>query len=251
MTPGTERAMVISGVTANVLSAAGVLASAADKLPASVLPAAVMIFGCTGLYLLHRFLPSGSAAAARRAVVATTLVLVLIVAYWASNFAWPGNFPLGRQAGETDAKTKEGGPTSGATSASFARGLKVTEPKKLARIGTCAEVVGTGQIPEGYQVWAAHLRDREGVADTTGLYNLHRASEANDGEWSTGLFGVGTDADVGKDFWIYVYLVPDSVGSVVENLIKPEGWNPSLSAPIVDTDPFAEIPIHRVREQTC
>jgi hypothetical protein len=255
MTPGTERALIFSSVTANLLSVAGVLASAANKLPAPFLPCAVLIFGCTGLYLLYRFVSSGSAVVARRTMLTTTLVLTLVLAYWASNRAWPGNFPLGRQPEKTDTTAETRGPAPGATSANLTRGLKVTEPQKLSRIGTCTSVVGTGQIPKGFQIWVANLNDQDGTANTSGLFNLRRATQVQgDSEWRTDPFGVGANSAAGRNFWVYVYLLPESAGSIVENLIRPDkdnGWRPSLSAPITGVAPIDKIPVQRTGENTC
>ncbi|MFF1845238.1 hypothetical protein ACFVW9_26515 [Streptomyces sp. NPDC058217] len=255
MTPGTERALVISSVTANVLAVVGALASAADKLPDAFLPIAVLIFGCTGLYLVHRFVMAGSRGAAKGTTLTTTLVLTLLVAYWASNHAWPDQFPLGRQRNAAVASSETRKPTAGASHASLTRGLKVSEPRKLSRIGTCTAVVGSGQIPKGHQIWVANLNDQGGAANTTGLFNLRRATQIDgDDQWKTDPFGVGGDLAAGKNFWIYVYLLPESAGSVVENLISPksdEGWRPSLSAPIAGLAPFDEIPVQRTGENTC
>ncbi|MFK0123408.1 hypothetical protein ACIQSP_08845 [Streptomyces nigra] len=255
MTRGTERALIISSVTANIFSVLGAVASAANKLPAFFLPSAVLIFGCTGLYLLHRFVSSGSAVAARRTMLATALILTLVAAYWASNRAWPGNFPLGRQPEKADTATESRGSAHGATSATLMKGLKVTEPQKLSRVGTCVKVTGTGKIPQGYQIWVANLNDQDGAANTTGLFNLRRATQMQgDGEWRTEPFGVGGDSDAGKNFWVYVYLLPESAGSIVENLIRPDkddGWRPSLSAPITGVAPLTRIPVQRTAENTC
>ncbi|MGW2636515.1 hypothetical protein [Streptomyces sp. NPDC001348] len=254
MTPGTERALVISSITANVLSVAGVVASAADKLPAPLLPAAACIFGCTSLYLVHRFLLAGSGAATRRAVLTMTLALVVIVTYWASNLAWPGAFPLGKQPEKADATVGAKQLTAGAEQENPARDLKVEKPQQHGRIGTCTPVVGTGKIPEGFQIWVANLNDKGGEADTRGLFNLRGADQVGAGEWQVSPFGVGADSDAGKNFWIYVYLLPDSAGSIIKNLRRPtkdEEWRPSLNAPIAGVDPIAKIPVQRTGDDTC
>ncbi|WP_405880350.1 hypothetical protein OG762_18080 [Streptomyces sp. NBC_01136] len=254
MTPGAERVLLISSVAANVLSATSVAAGAAEKLPDFLLLPAVLVFGGTALYLLQRFVPVGSAAPARRVMLATTLVLTLLVAYWASNSAWPDRFPLGKQSEEA-ANSEARKPTAGPTFVSLARGLEVREPRKLARIGTCTAVAGTGQIPKGYQIWAANLNDQGGAPDTQGLFNLRRATQGEgERDWRTDAFGVGSTEAAGKNFWIYVYLLPDFAGSIVENLIKPEkdkGWHPSLSAPIAGVAPFDKIPVQRTADKTC
>ncbi|WP_329598031.1 hypothetical protein OIE43_21895 [Streptomyces pseudovenezuelae] len=254
MTPGTERALVTSSITANVLSVAGVVASAADKLPASFLPAAAFIFGCTSLYLVHRFLLAGSSAATRRGVLTMTLALVVIVTYWASNLAWPGTFPLGKQPKKADVTVGAKHLTAGAEQEGPPQELKVKEPQQHGRIGTCTAVVGTGKIPEGLQIWVANLNDKDGEADTTGLFNLRQAEQEGVSEWRVSPFGVGTDSDAGKNFWIYVYLLPDSAGSIIENLRRPakdEGWRPSLNAPIAGLDPIDKIRVQRSGDDTC
>ncbi|WP_159403812.1 hypothetical protein [Streptomyces sp. NRRL S-646] len=239
-------------MTANLLSVGGFFASAAYKLPAPVLPVAVLIFGGTGLYLLRRFL--SSAVAARRAVLAATLVITLIVAYWASNHVWPDSFPLGKQSDKTGATKETRGPTTSAESGNLARGLKVSEPKSHGRIGTCTPVVGSGRIPEGYQIWVANLNDQGGKPDTFGLFNLRRATQEGVSEWTVSPFGVGADSDVGKNFWIFVYLLPESAGSMIGNLRLPDkdpGWRPSLNAPISGVDPIDKIPVQRTADHTC
>ncbi|MEU8988484.1 hypothetical protein AB0C98_18890 [Streptomyces sp. NPDC048558] len=164
--------LVVTSITADVVAIIGFVAVAVGVLPSPVLPAVVLIFGGACLYLVHRFVMAGSTTQGKVSMLGVTLVLTLLVTYWASNHAWPEHFPLGRhpKKSNTTAGTQEA--ASADASARLARGLKVTEPRKLGHIGTCALVEGTGEIPEGYQVWVANLNDEQGIADTRGCARL-------------------------------------------------------------------------------
>lgn len=246
--------LVVTSVTANIVSATGFAAGIAGELPSPLLPLLVLVFGCTGLWLLHRFVLAGSTAQAKGSMLAVTLALTLLVTYWTSNHAWPDRFPLGSRPKETNPTARAEAAASADAKASLTRGLKVTGPRNFAHIGTCTAVTGIGEIPKGYQVWVANLNDHEGIADRKALFNLRRVTHEGGGEWSTDRFGVGTKSDVRKNFWIFVYLLPDSVGSVLDNLIKPAkdpDYNPSLSAPITGFEPFAEVPVLRIAKETC
>lgn len=254
MTPGADRLLLISSVSTSVLGLGGFAASAAEVLPGHFRPFAVLLCGAACLYLLFRYVTVGRAVLARRIMLSAALVLTLLVAYGVSNRVWPEHFPLGREI-STSAKGGTERPAVGATPANLTQGLKVSEPRKLARIGTCAEVVGTGRIPRGFQVWVANLNDHGGKAEVGGLHNLRRATRAEgETDWRAGPFGVGVDSDEGKNFWIYVYLLPDSAGSAIEGMIKPAKdphWRPSLKTPITGSKVISRIPVQRTAENTC
>jgi hypothetical protein len=250
MSPGIERGLLIA---ANVSAIGGGVASVVGALPDYFLPPAVLLFGGATLYLLRRYVTH--AALARRIMLSSTLVLTLLMAYGVSNWVWPHRFPLG-QVTAKDAQEGAQGSAAGAAHASLARGLKVTEPTQREPIGTCTAVVGTGRIPAGFQVWVANLNDQGGKPATSALYNLRQATPPLEGEadWTTGAFGVGGASDGGKTFWIYVYLLPNSAGSIIENIIMPAkdpGWRPSLKAPIAGLKPFDKIFVQRTSEDTC
>ncbi len=104
----------------------------------------------------------------------------------------------------------------------------------------------------GYQVWVANLNDKNGDPDMSTLFNLQPAAQVDGQEsWKTNLFGVGTETDKGKRYWIYVFLVPDSVGSVLENVRLPEDWGVSLDGPIEDVAVVTRIPVERTAADTC
>lgn len=86
----------------------------------------------------------------------------------------------------------------------------------------------------------------------TALNNMQRADQP-DGEtsWRTPEFGVGLDAsDAGTDYWIYLFLLPESADSALTNL-KPTKAGRSLAAPVKGATRVDKFRVTRTGAITC
>ncbi|MFK4222786.1 hypothetical protein [Streptomyces sp. NPDC019890] len=247
MTTATDRALIISSVTANALSAATILAGAFTDLPDAARPLAITVAGAASCGLVWKFLTISRADLTRKLMLgATAVITALCVALF-----WPGRSLLGG----TDAKPTAAGQATALEvdlDKAVAQLRQSIQPAQNAAVGTCTSVSGKGTIPFGYEIWVANLSDARGAPNTARLYNLQRASLAN-GTWQTPVYGVGLPGDTGKQFWINVFLLPVAAGSILALTLRGDrkGWNSNLFGSIGGAVQIDEIHVERTSNKTC
>ncbi|GHB22686.1 hypothetical protein GCM10010306_014290 [Streptomyces umbrinus] len=258
MTETANRALIASSITVNVVSLGTAIAAPLADLPEGVQAAAVGVAGVTSIGLIWKYVTVSRATLARNLLLAScALVTVLGIL-----LTWPGGSPIkstqNKQGTESDAKndqTQGSKPASNETAvrkaaAQLKQGIK--EPDRESDIPSCITATGDGRIPSGYGLWVANLPDSGGTADMTALSNMQRADQP-DGEtsWRTPEFGVGLDArDAGTDYWIYLFLLPESADSALTNL-KPTKAGLSLTAPVKGATRVDKFRVTRTGTITC
>ncbi|MEU3342552.1 hypothetical protein [Streptomyces sp. NPDC006668] len=125
-------------------------------------------------------------------------------------------------------------------------------PAPKTSIGCTATVSGTGFVPDGWDIWAANLNDINGRPDTSEFFHWTKAPHpSGDNEWTTPPFPVGFKDSPSSHFWIFVYLVPQAAGSVIDNVELPKDWSVTLRAPISGSIPLAKTPVERATTAKC
>ncbi|UUU34191.1 hypothetical protein JIX56_32555 [Streptomyces sp. CA-210063] len=112
-------------------------------------------------------------------------------------------------------------------------------------IPACTIVSGRSKIPKGSGVWVGHTNGTARRANDDVFYNVrHSQVEPGENEWYTEEFTVGSGSkDIGAHFYIFVYLVPDSVGDILDTLKDP----PTLTAPPSKSQLVTKIRVKKIK----
>jgi hypothetical protein len=193
--------------------------------------------------------PTNSRAArspqGRKTIIFQTLIPWLALTALAFAWLWPGGTVADRT--EKDAKSPTSTPSLSAKKLSAAiseikDGIRSPDPSG-DKIHACVTVSGIGKIPSGFQVWVMHKNGtKDGPAGDL-YFNVRKAiPEEGANRWKTDQFTVGSENDVGKYFWIFLYLIPDSTGNVLSTLkdaptFKATPADPPVNARLITTVP--------------
>jgi hypothetical protein len=234
-----ERALILSSIVVNALSAGALAWSFAKDLPDTVKPIAVAAAGAASAYLIWHYVTASHGAVARKMLLGAVAVITVL----GGALAWPN---IGEAKATTNSKPGV---------ATLASKLKagIFRPAQNEQVGTCVAASGTGNVPKGYQIWVANLADANGQPDTSALWNLNHGNQGQGAtRWTTELFGVGDLKDRGAH-WVQVYLIPESASSALENRAPTENGKPviNLTAPIIGSALVDSIRVTRTGERTC
>lgn len=223
-----------------------------DKIPNDVRPFIIAALGICSLILTYRcFLVQTNSRAVRsslrrRNIIFQTLVPWLVLTALAFVWLWPGS--KGADQPQKDAKSPTSTPSLSAKKLSVVISeIKdgITSPDPSGdQIHACIKVSGVAKIPAGFQVWVMHRNgDKDGP--TGELYFNVRQGNPKEGtnKWATDQFTVGSKSDVGKYFWIFLYLVPDSAGNVLRTLNDAPTLNVTPAGPPFNARLITTIPV--------
>jgi hypothetical protein len=223
---------VYAGIASSIVS----VISAVAHVPKPVPVVAIGVAGSLLAFYLWKKIPESRKIPVRSlapfGAVAAAFIVIAFVVNWIS---WSS--PQSATSSQISASIKT-------------LGAHIT-PASHADIGACTQVTGSGAIPAGYRVWVANLNDMDGEPDMSEFFSFQPVHSGGPDEWETNPFSVGSAKPTDPNFWINVYLVPDSVDSVLSGVVLPKGWAVSLRGPIKGSYLIAEIPVVRDGSGTC
>jgi hypothetical protein len=252
-----ESSATLSNVLAAVVSlgavAGGVVGFLAE-IPHDVRPFILLALGVCALIFTYRnlLIQSDSPNAAvpqqrRKSAYFQSLIPWLVLTVLAVVWVWPDS--KGADQSKNDAKSPTAAPSLsvGAMSAAISAvkdGIRYPDPTG-DKIHACITVSGASKIPAGFQVWVMH---KNGTKDgpTGDLYFNVRKANPGEGtnKWQTEQFSIGDGSkDVGRYFWIFLYLVPGSAGDVLSALQDPPTFKESPVGSPVNARLIATIPV--------
>lgn len=231
-----DRVAVYASIPSSIASVATLIASFSVHVPKDALLSAVGVAGASLTLLSWKKVPADRKILLRNVIpvgaIATTALVVVAALLW-----------TGRSASKVTPETRMADVIS-------TLGSHIT-PAMHAEIGTCTQVTGNGRIPAGFHIWVANLNDKDGEPDTSELFSFQTIHPTGPNAWATNPFAVGVPDPTDPNFWINVYLVPDSVDSVLANIALPKSYSVSLKAPIRGAYLIAQIPVVRNSSKIC
>jgi hypothetical protein len=251
-----EGTSTLNNALAAVVALGGVAGGAVGylaEIPEDVRPFIVAALGISASILTYRCFSSQANSSTARSphrrmnITFQTLVPWLVLTALAFVWLWPGGNEGDRA--EKDAKSPTSTPALSAKKLSAAiseikEGIRSPDPGG-DKIHACVTVSGVGKIPAGFQVWVMHKNGTKDDPSGDLYFNVRKATpEEGSNKWNTSQFTVGDgEKDVGKYFWIFVYLVPDSTGNVLSTLNDPPTFKATPAGPPVNAHLITTIPV--------